>query len=133
MNPDDEKNKKLHTFSDEELDELLKEDEDVEDLPQSKQSHIEDLDELTPEELQELKNHLEATKLNVDIAKWLNDLSIRYNQPFTPVMEKKEIENLIRKTLGQFDSEFTERVIAKMKRQDQIDEEIDKERSSLGK
>ena len=48
-------------------------------------------------------------------------------------MEKKEIENLIRKTLGQFDSEFTERVIAKMKRQDQIDEEIDKERSSLGK
>ncbi len=133
MNPDDEKNKKPHTFSDEELDELLKEDEDVEDLPQSKQSHIEDLDELTPEELQELKNHLEATKLNVDIAKWLNDLSIRYNQPFTPVMEKKEIENLIRKTLGQFDSEFTERVIAKMKRQDQIDEEIDKERSSLGK
>ena len=133
MNPDDEKNKKPHTFSDEELDELLKEDEDVEDLPQSKQSHIEDLDELTPEELQELKNHLEATKLNVDIAKWLNDLSIRYNQPVTPVMEKKEIENLIRKTLGQFDSEFTERVIAKMKRQDQIDEEIDKERSSLGK
>lgn len=133
MNPDDEKNKKPHTFSDEELDELLKEDEDVEDLPQSKQSHIEDLDELTPEELQELKNHLEATKLNVDIAKWLNDLSIRYNQPFTPVMEKKEIENLIRKTLGQYDSEFTERVIAKMKRQDQIDEEIDKERSSLGK
>ena len=133
MNPDDEKNKKPHTFSDEELDELLKEDEDVEDLPQSKQSHIEDLDELTPEELQELKNHLEATKLNVDIAKWLNDLSIRYNQPFTPVMEKKEIENLIRKTLGQFASDFTERVIAKMKRQDQIDEEIDKERSSLGK
>ena len=133
MNPDDEKNKKPHTFSDEELDELLKEDEDVEDLPQSKQSHIEDLDELTPEELQELKNHLEATKLNVDIAKWLNDLSIRYNQPFTPVMEKKEIENLIRKTLGQFDSEFTGRVIGKMKRQDQIDEEIDKERSSLGK
>ena len=133
MNPDDEKNKKPHTFSDEELDELLKEDEDVEDLPQSKQSHIEDLDELTPEELQELKNHLEATKLNVDIAKWLNDLSIRYNQPFTPVMEKKEIENLIRKTLGQFDSEFTERVNAKMKRQVQIDEEIDKERSSLGK
>ena len=133
MNPDDEKNKKPHTFSDEELDELLKEDEELEDLPQSKQSHIEDLDELTPEELQEVKNHLEATKLNVDIAKWLNDLSIRYNQPFTPVMEKKEIENLIRKTLGQFDSEFTERVIAKMKRQDQIDEEIDKERSSLGK
>ena len=94
MNPDDEKNKKPHTFSDEELDELLKEDEDVEDLPQSKQSHIEDLDELTPEELQELKNHLEATKLNVDIAKWLNDLSIRYNQPFTPVMEKKEIEHI---------------------------------------
>ena len=81
----------------------------------------------------ELKNHLEATKLNVDIAKWLNDLSIRYNQPFTPVMEKKEIENLIRKTLGQFDSEFTERVIAKMKRQNKTDEEIDKERSSLGK
>ena len=133
MNPDDEKNKKPHTFSDEELDELLKEDEDVEDLPQSKQSHIEDLDELTPEELQELKNHLEATKLNVDIAKWLNDLSIRYNQPFTPVMEKKEIENLIRKTLGQFDSEFTERVIAKMKRQNKTDEEIDKERSSFGK
>ena len=133
MNPDEGKDKVHHTFSDEELDELLKEDEDVEDLPQSKQSHIEDLDELTPEELQELKNHLEATKLNVDIAKWLNDLSIRYNQHFTPVMEKKEIENLIRKTLGQFDSEFTERVIAKMKRQDQIDEEIDKERSSLGK
>ena len=133
MNPDDEKNKKPHTFSDEELDKLLKEDEDVEDLPQSKQSHIEDLDELTPEELQSLKNHLEATKLNTDIAKWLSDLSIRYNQPFTPIMEKREIENLIRRTLGQFDSEFTERVIAKMKRQDQIDEEIDKERSSLGK
>ena len=43
MNPDDEKNKKPHTFSDEELDELLKEDEDVEDLPQSKQSHIEEI------------------------------------------------------------------------------------------
>ena len=133
MNPDDEKNRTPHTFSDEKLDELLKEDEELEDLPKSKQSHIEDLDELTPEELQSLKSHLEATKLNVDIAKWLNDLSIRYNQPFTPIMEKREIENLIRKTLGQFDSEFTERVIAKMKKQNQIDEEIDKERSSLGK
>lgn len=133
MNPDEEKNKVHHTFSDEELDELLKEDEEIEDLPKSKQSHIEDLDELTPEELQSLKNHLEATKLNTDIAKWLSDLSIRYNQPFTPITEKREIENLIRRTLGQFDSEFTERVIAKMKRQNKTDDEIDKERSSLGK
>lgn len=133
MNPDEGKDKVHHTFSDEELDELLKEDEELEDLSKSKQSHIEDLDELTPEELQSLKNYLEATKLNTDIAKWLSDLSIRYNQPFTPIMEKREIENLIRRTLGQFDSEFTERVIAKMKRQNKTDEEIDKERSSFGK
>ena len=83
--------------------------------------------------IQALENYLEATKLNTDIAKWLSDLSIRYNQPFTPIMEKREIENLIRRTLGQFDSEFTERVIAKMKRQNKTDEEIDKERSSFGK
>ena len=133
MNPDGEKNRTPHTFSDEELDELLKEDEETEDLPKSKQSHIEDLDELTPEELQSLKRHLEGTKLNVEIAKWLSDLSIRYNQPFTPIMEKREIENLIRKTLGQFDSEFTERVIAKMKNQNKADMEIDEEQSSLGK
>lgn len=133
MNLDEEKIKASHTFSDEELDELLKEDEEIEDLPRSKQSHIEDLEDLTSEELQSLKTYLEATKLNVEIAKWLNDLSIRYNQPLTPIMEKREIENLIRRTLGPFDSEFTERVIAKMKKQNQIDEEIDKDQSPLGK
>ena len=127
MNPDGDQEKKNIDLN-ERLDELLSDsEEETFELP--KKSHIEDLDELTPEELQSLKSHLEATKLNVDVAKWINDLSIRYNQPFTSIMEKREIENLICKTLRQFDSEFTERVIAKMKKQNQIDDEIDEDRT----
>lgn len=124
MNPNyEQKNDKINL--NERIDELLMSDEEAELYEAEKLTHIEDLDSLSPEEREFLRDYLALTKNRIDLAKWLSDLSVAYNDPETTILQKREIEQLIRNSFGDEFKENAERAIEKMKEQGKIDKELE--------
>ena len=124
MNPNyEQKNDKINL--NERIDELLMSDEEAEVYEAEKLTHIEDLDSLSPEEREFLRDYLALTKNRIDLAKWLSDLSVAYNDPETTILQKREIEQLIRNSFGDEFKENAERAIEKMKEQGKIDKELE--------
>ena len=122
MNPNNEQENKRFDLN-ERLDELLTDDDEAE-YEIKNVHHIEDLDSLSPEERENLNDYLEYTNARVEVAKWLSDLSVQYNDYRTNEFQKREIEQLIRKTFGEQYQENAERAINKMKQQGKIDREL---------
>lgn len=111
MNQSEESPK--YGISNEELISLLSDDEE-EEIEVQPQSRIEDIDTMTLEEKEQLKNNIEYTKNNIEYAKLINDLTIEYNDPGTDVFRKLEIEKAIRAGFGE-NIEQAERVINHIK------------------
>lgn len=124
MNPNEEQNNQTYpTFSsrEEEIDYLLNVDDSEEEVEQKK-SHIEDLESLTPEEREHLKNYLEYTKANIQLGELINNWTMEYNSPNTDVIRKREIEKVVREVFGE-DVERAERIVAHIQNNGKVQEE----------
>jgi len=134
---DELKNNETLSISDleEEFERLLDADIDDEEMEEKKESHIEDLESLSPEEREQLMEKLSNTKLKVDIAEDVSKLTAKYCEldemircAYLPEEKlefeqaKLEMEKDIKETFEEENKEEAEKLINHMKKQ--IDKEL---------